>query len=127
MWPASAATAASATQTKLEADAPPSPSGTAAASATPTPANSNTNADDLDPFTTIYRGRYNSKGGKRYHLNPACPALGPKPLKGRLGAVLLTGRRLCSIEGGPRETMPKPLKYGGGRVPVAFRSKGAAQ
>lgn len=75
----------------------------------------------LDPFTTVYRGRYNTRAGKRYHLNPACPALGPKPLKGRLGATLLSGRSLCSVEGGPRESMPRPAKYGGGRINVSPR------
>lgn len=72
----------------------------------------------LDPFTTIYRGRYNTRGFRRYHLDPFCPALGERPLKGRLGAMITAKRPLCAMEGGPSSN------FGGGdQGPSNFMKK----
>lgn len=57
----------------------------------------------MDPFTTIWLtfGTRSSSGAslRCFHLNPACPALRePRGKKGRLGAQLAAGRRLCAYE-----------------------------
>lgn len=72
----------------------------------------------MDPFTTTYRGRNNHGGRQKvFHLDPNCPMLSDKPLKGRLGSTLLTGRRLCSYEAGTDTRFGYDLRPGhnGGR------------
>lgn len=59
--------------------------------------------ETLDPFTPVWR-TYGSRGSLRdsvFHLTPACPGfttLRARMGKGRLGAQLAAGRRLCSYE-----------------------------
>lgn len=59
----------------------------------------------MDPFRVVYRTTGTRSGGKSnvrvYHLDPECSFLrGVEMKKGRLGAQIAAGRRLCAKEAG---------------------------
>jgi hypothetical protein len=57
----------------------------------------------LDPFTVAYRGSAARRKGHRntYHLDPACPLLGDRIMKTRLGSMHAGGWKLCEREANP--------------------------
>lgn len=82
--------------------------------------------EDYDPFMTVYRSK-GSRGGKYehkcFHFDANCPLLhDADKKKGRLGAQLTAGRRLCALEAGTwsfhTASRFKPGKQGGRDRPL---------
>lgn len=57
----------------------------------------------MDLFAPVWRSRNanpGKNGVKSYHLTPDCPFLRQQKTKGRLGAALAAGMKLCPYEQG---------------------------